>query len=110
MARKTDKSTTPTTPDKPVTAKSLVRRTVILDQSATTEAIMGTLTQAGFDQIAKSSVSEWRSETLGVLRVVDELGLSIGPKQATPTPDKPKRVRVRKPKAVVNSEPLPAGV
>jgi hypothetical protein len=51
---------------------------VIQDQSATIEKLMATLTQAGFDKIAKSSVSEWRSETLGVLRVVDELGLSIG--------------------------------
>jgi hypothetical protein len=102
MARK---PTTPTTL-KP-TAKSLVRRSLIQDQTRTIEMLMATLSQAGFDKIAKSSVSEWRSETHGVLRVVDELGLSIGPKA---TPDKPKRVRVRKPKAVVNSEPLPAGV
>jgi len=104
---------TTTKPEKPITAKSLVRKSVIQDRDVTTAALMTMLSEAGHPQISKASVAEWRTETRGVLSVVDELNLVLTAK-ATPTPTllRPKRVRVRsrKAKASTTTAPLPVAV
>jgi hypothetical protein len=67
---------------KALTPSRVIRQSVILDQTATAQAIEAKLAEAGFSDVKKTTISTVKADTMATLREVQELGLLKTPPRA----------------------------
>jgi hypothetical protein len=85
-------------PTKPASVTAVIRRLVILDQTANAKAIDAKLAEAGFPAVKLSTITTIRADALATLREAAALGLLRTAERQVPEPTnaRPRRSRSRR--------------
>jgi hypothetical protein len=94
-------------PTKPASVTAVIRRLVILDQTANAKALEAKLAEAGFPNVKMSTITTIRADALATLREATALGLlrsASEPVAESAPAARPRRSRSRRQEIQVSAE------